>query len=189
MEFIGVEGNIEFKELLVYKNDRALLDGVNLAKVTNMYDMTEYDFLLLLKIYLRNNIDIFKGAYIATRDTDTYIPKDPIYKIRYTVGGKILVDEKAYEDYKRRIFDFAYTRCNALADKCNSKYIIKEGNELEVQREMDKEYDTYTCFYRSSGKVWNYLKSNIPIDRDEQERMYETLNLAAKQEKEKLLKR
>ena len=54
---------------------------------------------------------------------------------------------------------------------------------------MDKEYDTYTCFYRSSGKVWNYLKSNIPIDRDEQERMYETLNLAAKQEKEKLLKR
>ena len=189
MEFIGVDGNIEFEKLLIYKNDKAFLDGVNLAEFTNMYDLTQYDFLLLLKIYLRNNIKNFKGAYTIIRETDTYIPHDPIYKIRYNVEGYVSVDKKAYDDYKKKIFDFAYTRCNAIAGKSNSNYVIKEGNELQVQREMDKEYNTYTCFYRSSGKVWNYLESNIEIDREEQERMYNVLNMAAKREKVKVLKK
>ena len=181
--------NIEMEKLLVYKNDKPLLDGVDLAKLTNMFYLTQYDFLLLLRIYLRDNIKEFKGAYTIMRETDMYIPDDPIRKIRYSVEGEVLVDKRVYEDYKRKIFDFAYTRCNSLADKCCSEYIIKEGNELDVQKEISKKYNTYTCFYRSSGKVWNYLASNIPIDKDEQDRMYEVLNSLSENEKTKKLKK
>ena len=46
----------EKEKLLVYKNDKILLDGVDLAKLTNMYFLTQYDFLLLMRMYFRNSV-------------------------------------------------------------------------------------------------------------------------------------
>lgn len=182
--------NMEMVKLLVYKNDKPYLDGVDLAKLTNMYYLTIYDFLFLMRIYFRNNTKNGFGAYtINTNEVDKYTPNDPIRKIRYIVEGEILVEKASYEEYKKQIFDFAYTRCNALADRCFREYEIKEGTELDVQRKMSELKDTYTCFYKSSERSWNYMISDIQIDREEESKMYEVLNSLSEIEKQKVLRK
>ncbi len=182
---------IEKKQLLVYKNNKVYLDHVDLAKLTNMFYLSEYEFLQIMRVYFRNklkNSNNRYGAYtIRNVEVDTYSPCGYDYKMRYNVEGEMLVAEDAFEDYRRQIFDFAYTKCSSLADICCRKYILKEVDEVTAQHAMEKDYDTYTCFYRASGKIWNYLESNVPIDREEQEKMYKILVKTAQYEKEKLL--
>ena len=184
---------IQMERLLVYKDNKVYLDNVDLAKLTNMYYMSEYEFLQIMRVYFRNKLTTLNngyGAYIINNnEKDIYEPFGDTYKITYKVEGEMLVDKKAFKDYKKQIFDFAYTKCSSLADLCCRKYILKEVDEVTAQHMMEHEYDTYTCFYRASGKIWNYLESDIKIDREEQNKMFEILNYLSEKEKSKILKK
>lgn len=186
-------GSIEMKQLLVYKNNKVYLDYVDLAKLTNMFYLSEYEFLQIMRVYfrtkLKNGNDGYGAYIIRNNEIDTYTPNGDFYDMKYNVEGEMLVALDAFEDYKKQIFDFAYTKCSSIADKCCRKYILKEVDEVAAQHAMENEYDTYTCFYRASGKIWNYLESDVKIDRQEQENMYNVLNYLSKKEKEKILKR
>lgn len=187
----------EMVKLLEYKNDEIYLDGVELSKFTNMFYLTKYDFLLLIRMLFRNDVKNIdkkkcnnsKDYIISVNEKDIFDKDDQVYKIRYIVEGEIYVNKGLFEYYKRKIFNFAYSRCSVIADSPCSKYALKEGNEIEAQKLMDEKAETYACFYRSSGKVWNYLVSNIRIDKVERNKMYDILTSLSEKEKVKLLKK
>ena len=186
----------EMVKLLEYKNDEIYLDGVDLSKLTNMFYLTKYDFLLLIRMLFRNDVkgidkrkcNNSRDYIINVREKDIFDNDDPVYKIKYVVEGDIYVNKGLFEYYRRKIFNFAYSRCSLIADSTSSEYVLREGNEIEAQNLMDEKTENYACFYRSSGKVWNYLVSNVRIDKQERNRMYNILNSLSEKEKVKVKK-
>ena len=187
--------NIEMEKLITCKNGEVLLDGVDLVKLTNMCFWTQYDFLTLMKVYFRKTLEDLCDKCVAysinTRESIAYNPnKFPNKSRDYFIEGEVLVDKKLYEEYKRKIFDFAYTKCSSLACKPENQYILKGSNELQVRDIILDNKDTYTCLYKTRGDMaWNYQDSNIKIDRFDQEKKFDELNKLSEKVKVKSLMR
>ena len=173
-------GNIEMETLIVCKNGAVLLDGIDLVEPTKMCFWIQYDFLTLMESFFRKNLEELCDKCVAysitTTKNITYNPSKERNR-ECGVEGKVLVDKRLYEEYKRKIFDFAYTKCSSLAYGTKNEYILKGATELQVRDIILDDKDTYTCFYITKGDMtWNYQDSNIKINKEEQEEKYNEFN-------------
>lgn len=164
----------EMKQLLTYEDRKMIMEGEDLVQLANMYHLSVVDFLELFKLYLKfNQKSLVSGYSIATTDeTRLTTPKEDFELKTY---GEILVPEYGYEDMKKKVFDFAYTKCSEIGDKkydhfgLSSAQVYSGGFDTILTKE-NPEY--YSCIYSSSHGGWNQKVSNVKINKEEQEKLY-----------------
>ena len=157
--------NMELVELLVCKNDDILIKNVSLSSVANMYSLTIYDYLTLIKYLLKKNI---KDAYIIKSMS---LFKENSY---YMTNTKILVTRNEYEKIKKLIFDFSYTCCSNIGIDKFKKLGLSSSSEIELEEQIFKKTDTYSCFYKKEDK-WYQKISDVLIDEEDKQKKYKLI--------------
>ena len=161
----------ELVELLTCKNNKILIEGMDLSTLTNMYYLSEYDFLTLLRFYFKSNIKNIDSYIINDTYTDEYLSKN-IYNFK---NGELLVSIDKYKEMKKKVFDFAYIYCSNIGNDNFKRLGIISSNEFELEYELTKKLDTYSCIYKKEDR-WFQKISNILIDEEDKQKRFRLIN-------------
>lgn len=161
--------NQELRKLLSYEKGKLMLEGHDLKELANMYHLSVYEFFTLFEMYLIRNNEKLKGNCIIKEKREVILTPT---SIQYPNNVEMLVSGEEYEDMKRKIFDFAYTKCSNLGDQAFDFWGLDCSEEYDLIRKINGSSSKYSCIYKSSRIGWNQKVSSLDIDIEDQEKRF-----------------
>lgn len=161
------------EKLLSYEDDKLIIEGRNLIDIANMYKLSVPDFLELFKLYLNFTRKENGVKNCIINITEANIFTENISSSEKKISGEILVPTESYEDMKKILFDFAYTKCSEYGNRYRDCWGLNnvETWEPAFASQLTKDEEVYSCIYKVSNG-WNQLISDLSINQIDKEKMY-----------------
>lgn len=153
-------------KLLTYKDDKLLIEGYDLMEIANMFELSVKDFLFYFKSYLLNLNSIVPTCKISSENILHIQNNAELHEYK----GEIIVEGSEYERLKRMIFDLAYTRFSNIKKEDIDRTFSLDDYELVCN--LINTHSNYRCIYKNSNFSNVIRLSNIPIDKNDQEKRY-----------------